>query len=311
VSESMPDAPDLSAVRRYFMRLQDSICAALEREDATAHFRGAPAPEGLGPVARPRVLEDGSVFERAAVHFTHSAGRTLPDAATRARSELAGSSFEAVSVSLIVHPRNPYVPTCHANFRFFLTDATRTVPVWWFGGGMDLTPCYGFEEDAVHWHRAAREACRALDPGAYPRFKRWCDEYFYLPHRGECRGIGGIFFDDLREPGFSTCFAFVRSAGDHVLPAYLPIVQRRRDLPFGPRERDFQLVRRGRYVEFNLLHDRGTRFGLEAGGPVESILASLPPEVRWHYEWRPVPGSDEERLIREFLPPRDWLGQDP
>jgi coproporphyrinogen III oxidase len=245
------------------------------------------------------------VIEKSAVHFSHTIGKALPAAATERRPELAGRAYEAVSVSLIVHPRNPYVPTSHMNVRFFVAHGD--APVWWFGGGFDLTPYYGFEEDAVHWHRTARAACAPLGPAAHPRFKKWCDEYFFLPHRGEPRGIGGLFFDDLDAPEFATCAAFWRSVGDHYLPAYVPIVQRRKATPWGERERAFQLQRRGRYAEFNLVYDRGTRFGLQSGGRVESILASLPPLVAWHYDWKPEPGSPEERLTTDFLRPRDWV----
>jgi len=244
------------------------------------------------------------VIEKTAVHFSHTIGKALPAAATERRPELAGRAYEAVSVSLIVHPRNPYVPTSHANVRFFVAHGEASV--WWFGGGFDLTPYYGFEEDAVHFHRTARAACEPLGPGAYPRFKKWCDEYFFLPHRGEPRGIGGLFFDDLDAPDFPTCLAFWKRVGDAYVDAYVPIVQRRKATPYGDREREFQLYRRGRYAEFNLVYDRGTRFGLQSGGRVESILASLPPLAAWRYDWKPEPGSPEERLYTEFLRPRDW-----
>lgn len=298
---------EVAPVRRFLMSLQDEICSALAAEDGTASFRGDELVGERGGLARPRVLSGGSVLEQAAVNFSHTAGERLPAAATARRPELEGSSFEAVSVSLIVHPINPYVPTTHANFRFFIAGEGGEAPVWWFGGGFDLTPYYGFEEDAVHWHRTAREACEPFGEDLYGRLKQRCDEYFFLHHRKEPRGIGGLFFDDFDQPDFATCFSFLRSAGEHFLPAYLPIVQRRREHPYGERERDFQLYRRGRYVEFNLLYDRGTRFGLQASGRVESILASLPPLVRWRYDWRPEPGSPEEALYRDFLVPKDWL----
>jgi coproporphyrinogen III oxidase len=252
------------------------------------------------------VLSEEAVFEQAGVGFSHVHGPGLPPSATAQRPELAGRSFEALGVSLVFHPRNPYVPTTHMNVRFFLAEKPEAEPVWWFGGGFDLTPYYGFEEDAVHWHRTAQAACEPFGAEVYPRFKTWCDEYFYLKHRGEPRGIGGIFFDDLNERGFEESFALQRSVGDHLLPAYLPILRRRKDTPYGERERDFQLYRRGRYVEFNLVWDRGTLFGLQSGGRTESILMSLPPLVRWRYNWNPEPGSPEARLYEEFLRPRDW-----
>jgi coproporphyrinogen III oxidase len=300
---------ELAPVRAYLMALQDEICGALDAEDGGGRFVRDELPGERGGLARPRVLEGGRVFERAAAAFSHTAGEALPAAATARRPELAGATFDAVSASLIVHPRNPFVPAVHANLRFLLAAPAGGEPRWWFGGGIDLTPTYGFEDDAVHWHRTARDACRPFGADLYPRLKRACDEYFVLPHRGEARGIGGLFFEDLAEPDFASCFGLVRSIGDHLLPAYLPIVRRRRDLPYGERERGFQLYRRGRYVEFNLLHDRGTRFGLEAGARVESVLASLPPAARWRYDWRPEPGSPEERLTAEFLVARDWFGK--
>jgi coproporphyrinogen III oxidase len=305
----MSDGPELAPVRAYLLDLQDRICAALEAEETGgARFREDRLDVPGGGLARPRVLEGGETIEKSAVHFSHTRGRELPPTASERRPELAGRAYEAVSVSLIVHPRNPYVPTSHMNVRFFLAEAPGAAPLWWVGGGFDLTPYYGFEEDAVHWHRSAREACATLGPGAWPRFKAWCDEYFFLPHRGEARGIGGIFFDDLCEGGFARCFAFLRSVGEHYLLGYLPILRRRKDLPSGERERAFQLYRRGRYVEFNLLQDRGTRFGLQSGGGrVESILASLPPLAAWRYDWRPEPGTPEARLYEVFLVPRDWL----
>lgn len=300
----------VGGVRTYLLDLQERIAGALEAEDGGAVFARQAYDGERGGLARPWVLSDGPVLERAAVNFSHTVAPKLPRAATERRPELAGRAFQAVSLSLIVHPRNPYAPTTHANLRFFHLERPAGDPEWWFGGGFDLTPYYGFEEDAVHWHRTARRACEVLGDGAYRRFKEQCDAYFYLPHRGEPRGIGGLFFDDLKEPSFDRVFAFVKSVGDHFLPAYLPILRRRKALPYGERERDFQLYRRGRYVEFNLVYDRGTRFGLESGGRVESILASLPPLVRWRHDWRPEPGSAEERLYRDFLRPRDWLADE-
>jgi coproporphyrinogen III oxidase len=301
----MTDRPAIGPVRAHLLDLQDRICAALEAEDGGARFREERFESSNGGLARPRVLEGGAVVEKSAVHFSHTIGNALPAAATERRADLAGRRYEAASISLIVHPRNPFVPTTHMNTRFFV--APGDPDVWWFGGGFDLTPYYGFEEDAVHWHRTARAACEPFGADAYPRFKKWCDEYFFLPHRGEPRGIGGLFFDDLDAPDFPSCFAFWKRVGDAFLPAYLPIVQRRKATAWGERERDFQLYRRGRYAEFNLVHDRGTRFGLQSGGRVESILASLPPLAAWRYDWKPAPGSAEARLYTEFLRPRDWV----
>jgi coproporphyrinogen III oxidase len=302
----MPEQVDIPAVKSYLLDLQDRICAALEAEDGVAQFREESweRPEGGG--GRSRVMTEGAVLEQAGVGFSHVHGPGLPPSATVQRPELAGRSFEALGVSLVFHPRNPYIPTTHMNVRVFVAEKPGEEPVWWFGGGFDLTPYYGFEEDAVHWHRTARAACEPFGADVYPRYKHWCDEYFFLKHRGEPRGIGGIFFDDLNEGGFERCFGLLRSVGDHFLPAYVPILQRRRDTSHGERERDFQLYRRGRYVEFNLVWDRGTLFGLQSGGRTESILMSLPPLVRWRYGWQPEPGSPEARLYEEFLRPRDW-----
>lgn len=293
--------PSVEPVRGYFIDLQDRIVTALETLDGAARFRREELPGPNGALSRPRVLEGGPHIEKAAVQFTHSVGAALPPAATERNPHLAGRPFQAAAVSLIVHPRNPYVPTTHANLRFFLIEADE--PLWYFGGGFDLTPYYGFEEDAVHWHTQARAAAGEH----YAELKRACDEYFYLPHRGECRGIGGLFFDDWTRDGFDASFAFVRSVGDHFLPAYQPIFERRMHEPYGERERDWQLYRRGRYAEFNLAIDRGTRYGLQSGRRVESVLASLPPLAAWKYDYRPEPGSAEERLYKDFLPPRDWL----
>jgi coproporphyrinogen III oxidase len=305
-----PQVIDTAAVRTYLLSLQDRLCAAVEEEDGAERFREDlwERPDGGG--GRSRVLADGAVFEQAGVGFSDVFGAALPPSASVQRPELAGRSFEGLGVSLVFHPRNPYAPTTHMNVRFFIAEKEGSEPVWWFGGGFDLTPYYGFEEDAIHWHRTAREACAPFGPEAYPRYKQWCDEYFFLRHRGEPRGIGGLFFDDLNEGGFERCFAVLRSVGDHFLPAYLPILRRRKDTPYGERERDFQLYRRGRYVEFNLVWDRGTLFGLQSGGRTESILMSLPPLVRWRYNWQPEPGTPEARLYEEFLRPRDWAGGD-
>ena len=323
----MPDAPDIAAVRSYLLNLQDAICAALEAEDGTGRFREDNWTRAEGGGGRTRILAEGSVFEKAGIGFSDVRGTKLPPSATAHRPELAGRSWQALGVSLVIHPRNPYVPTSHANVRFFCagapTDHNSTVaaptppienreskienPVWWFGGGLDLTPCYGFEEDCVHWHRTARDAVAPFGDALYPRFKAACDSYFFLKHRGEPRGIGGLFFDDFNEPGFDRSFALMRAVGDAFVPAYRPIVARRKTTPFGDRERQFQLYRRGRYVEFNLVWDRGTHFGLQSGGRTESILMSLPPLVRWDYDWHPEPGSPEAALYEVFLPPRDWL----
>ena len=306
----MTAAPDLEAVETYLLDLQERICAAFERLDGRARFREDRWERAGGGGGRTRVLADGAVFERAGVNFSHVHGTNLPPSATARRPQLAGCAFQALGVSLVVHPLNPHVPTSHCNVRFFLAERPGSAPVWWFGGGFDLTPYYGYEEDCVHWHRQARAACAPYGADWYARFKRWCDEYFYLRHREEPRGVGGIFFDDLSEPDFEHCFAFMRSVGEHYLSAYLPIVERRRETPYGARERDFQCYRRGRYVEFNLVYDRGTLFGLQSGGRAESILVSLPPQAAWRYDWHPEPGSPEARLYQHFLKPRDWLAPD-
>ena len=301
-----PAARDVERVREHLLDLQERICQALAEEDGGSGFRAGDSPGPGGGLRRPRVLEGGEVIEKAAVHFSHTVGRDLPPAATQRRPQLVGRAYQALSVSLIVHPRNPFAPTTHANFRFFLATSEGRPPAWWFGGGFDLTPYYGFEEDARHWHGVARECCAAHGEGLHAELKAWCDRYFFLPHRGEPRGIGGLFFDDWTRGGFEAAEALWRACSEGFLPAYRPILARRKSTPFGPSERDWQLIRRGRYVEFNLLQDRGTRFGLEAGADPESILASLPPEVRWRYDHRPPAGSAEERLLSEFLVPRDW-----
>ncbi len=297
----------LEAVRGAFLELQQTICAGLEQEDGqgTFHEDRWSRPEGGG--GRSRVLTGGGVFEQAGVNYSRVCGAHLPASATARRPELAGRSFQAIGISLVVHPHNPYVPTTHCNVRFFLAEKPGAEPVWWFGGGFDLTPYYAFPEDVVGWHQAARDICAPYGKETYPRFKQWCDEYFYLPHRQEQRGIGGIFFDDLNDWGFERSFNFVRAVGDGFLPAYRAIVNRRKAISYGERERDFQLYRRGRYVEFNLIYDRGTLFGLQSGGRVASILMSLPPEVKWGYDWQPEPGTPESQLASEFLQRRDWL----
>ncbi|MCW5605310.1 MAG: oxygen-dependent coproporphyrinogen oxidase [Burkholderiales bacterium] len=297
---------DTPAVRGFLLELQERIVARLAAFDGNAFRRDAwERPQGGGGITC--ILEDGKVFERAGVGFSHVFGDSLPPSASAARPELAGRSFQAMGVSLVLHPCNPYVPTVHLNVRFFAAEQGGLKPVWWFGGGMDLTPYYPFMEDVMHFHRTCSDALVPFGGDLYPRFKKWCDDYFYLRHRGEPRGIGGIFFDDLCAPGFDACFRLARSVGDHFLPAYVPIVERRLSLPYGERERAFQAYRRGRYVEFNLVYDRGTLFGLQSGGRTESILMSLPPAVNWRYDWRPEPGSPEEKLYTEFLIARDWI----
>lgn len=300
----------IAAVEAYFLALQEGLCAALEEEDGGERFATDTWRRDQGGGGTSRVLSDGAVFERAGVNFSHVHGAALPPSASQRRPELAGRSFEALGVSLVVHPRNPYVPTAHCNVRYFQADAEGGAPLWWFGGGFDLTPYYGFDEDAVHWHRSAASACALAGADTYALLKRRCDEYFFLPHRDEARGIGGLFFDDFDDGGFDASFAFTQSVGDHFLPAYRPIVARRKGHAWGERERQFQLYRRGRYVEFNLLYDRGTLFGLQSGGRSESILMSLPPLVAWRYAWQAEPGSAEARLGERYLRPRDWLAGD-
>ncbi len=298
---------DIGVVEAYLRGLQDRICAALEELDGAAKFRhdAWKRPEGGG--GESRVLADGAVFERAGVNFSDVSGAKLPPAATAQRPELAGRGFRAMGVSLVLHPRNPYAPTAHCNVRFLLAEAPGEEPHWWFGGGFDLTPYYGFEEDARHWHQIARKACAPFGEAVYPRLKQWCDDYFFLKHRNEPRGLGGLFFDDWREGGFEQSFALMRSVGDHFLEAYLPIARRRKGLPHGQRERDWQLYRRGRYVEFNLVWDRGTLFGLQSGGRIEAILMSMPPLAAWRYDHQPEPGSAEARLYTDFLVRKDWV----
>ncbi len=302
----MNEAPDIGSVHDYFSALQRSICDRFEQLDGAQRFCGDESASPGGGIARPRVLEGGAHIEKAAVQFTHSIGTSLPPAATERNPHLAGRGFQAVAISLIVHPRNPYVPTTHMNLRFFFVEAQE--PVWYFGGGFDLTPYYGFTEDCVHWHQRAMDACAPFGASVYPELKEACDNYFFLPHRNEPRGIGGIFFDDWIQGGFDRSFAFVKSVGDHFLPAYVPIFERRMHSPSGERERRFQLYRRGRYVEFNLAIDRGTKYGLQSGRRVESVLASLPPLAAWQYDFHPEPGTSEADLYQRFLPPRWWVG---
>ncbi|MBQ0714956.1 MAG: oxygen-dependent coproporphyrinogen oxidase [Paraperlucidibaca sp.] len=310
MSASETAAPNIEAVKNYLLDLQDRICDGLSAIDGKAFsedsWQRGPG-ERLAGGGRTRVLEFGNVIEKGGVNFSHVSGKSLPASATAHRPELAGRSFQALGVSLVIHPSNPYAPTSHANVRFFVAEADGAEPVWWFGGGFDLTPYYGFEEDCVHWHQTAKAACEPFGDEIYPRFKSWCDDYFYLKHRDEQRGIGGLFFDDWQAGSFEQAFALMRSVGDGYLPAYEPILARRKDTPFGEREREFQLIRRGRYVEFNLVWDRGTLFGLQSGGRTESILMSLPAAVSWRYEHQPEPGSVESRLLSDFLTPKDWV----
>ena len=294
---------DAARVEAYLRDLQSRICQALESLDGSGQFAADPWTYAGGGGGTSRVLQSGQVFEKGGVNFSAIHGVRLPPAATATRTDLNDLPFSAMGVSLVIHPWNPHVPTTHMNVRFIRVDEHK----WWFGGGFDLTPYYGYVEDAVHWHQVAAKACESFGTDLYPRLKRWCDEYFFIKHRGEARGIGGIFYDDFTEGGFESSFAFMQSVADHFLAAYLPIVERRRAQPYGERERQFQCMRRGRYVEFNLVYDRGTLFGLQSGGRTESILMSLPPSVTWHYDWHPEPGSPEARLITEFLTPRDWL----
>ncbi len=299
---------DALAVKGYLNDLHDRITAAVEEIDTT-RFRRDPWDRAEGGGGESRVLCEGSVFERAGVSFSHVFGARMPSSASNLRPEVADAPFEAMGLSLVFHPRNPYAPTTHCNVRFLVATPKKLPAVWWFGGGFDLTPYYPYEHDVLHWHRTAHAACQPFGPDLYERYKTWCDRYFFLPHRNETRGVGGLFFDDFSDNGFDHSFSFMRSVGDHFLPAYVPIVERRMNEPWGQRERDFQLYRRGRYVEFNLVYDRGTLFGLQSRGRTESILMSLPPLVRWDYDWRPVPGSPEARLYDEFLRPRDYLAE--
>lgn len=300
-------APDKAAVKAYLLDLQDRICQALEAEDGGAGFIEDTWERAEGGGGRSRVISDGKVIEKGGVNFSHVYGTQMPASATAHRPELAGRAFEAMGVSLVIHPHNPYVPTSHANVRFFIAEKEGAAPVWWFGGGYDLTPYYGNEEDCVHWHQTAKNACQPFGDYVYPKFKKWCDDYFFLKHRGEARGVGGLFFDDYNAQDFDHSFALMRAVGDSYVPAYQPIVAARKNTVYGSRERDFQLYRRGRYVEFNLVYDRGTLFGLQTGGRTESILMSLPPLVRWEYNYQPEPGSAEAELYEKFLPHRDWV----
>jgi len=300
----------IERVKQYLLGLQDSICSGLEAEDGSARFKEDLWDREAGGGGRTRVMEQGAVFEQAGVNFSHVFGNRLPPSATAARPELEGRDFQAMGLSLVIHPRNPYIPTSHANVRFFIANKPGGEdPIWWFGGGYDLTPYYPNMEDITLWHQTAKDTCDPFGEDVYPRYKKWCDEYFYLKHRNETRGVGGLFFDDLNEGGFDRCFDFMQAIGNSYLKAYRPIVERRKHTPFGERERAFQLYRRGRYVEFNLVYDRGTLFGLQSGGRTESILMSLPPVVSWRYNYRPEAGSAEAELYN-YLEPRDWLALD-
>ena len=304
----------IERVKKYLLGLQDNICSGLEAQDGSGRFREDLWQRETGGGGRTRVLEPGDVFEQAGVNFSHVFGNRLPPSATAARPELEGRDFQALGISLVIHPRNPYVPTSHANVRFFIASKPgarngENESIWWFGGGYDLTPYYANMEDVIHWHKAAKETCQPFGEDIYPRYKQSCDDYFYLKHRNETRGVGGLFFDDLNEWGFERSFDFMQAIGNSYLPAYLPIVERRKQMAYGDRERAFQLYRRGRYVEFNLVYDRGTLFGLQSGGRTESILMSLPPVVNWRYNYQPEPGSAEAKLDY-YLKPRDWLASE-
>lgn len=297
---------DINKVKTYLLNLQDRICQALEAEETGAKFVEDNWTRDEGGGGRTRVL-NGEVFEQGGVNFSHVSGFSLPPSATAKRPELANRQFQAMGVSLVIHPNNPYLPTSHANVRLFIAEKANEPTIWWFGGGFDLTPYYPVEEDVIHWHRTAQAACQPFGDDVYATYKKWCDDYFFLKHRNETRGVGGLFFDDLNEWGFAKCFAFMQAVGDHYIKAYLPIVQKRKNITFGEKERNFQLYRRGRYVEYNLVYDRGTLFGLQSGGRTESILMSLPPVVNWKYNWQPESGSSEAILYERYLKPQDWL----
>ena len=301
--------PDIQQVKTFLLKLQDHICQQLAAADGKGQFAEDQWVREEGGGGQSRVMTHGAVFEQAGVNFSHVSGATLPASATAHRPELAGRSFQAMGVSLVIHPLNPYIPTSHANVRFFIAEKPGEAPVWWFGGGFDLTPYYGFEEDARHWHLTAQQLCQPFGEDVYPKYKKWCDDYFFIKHRNEARGIGGLFFDDLNSPDFDTCFSFMQAVGNGFTDAYLPIVEKRKAMPWGERERQFQLYRRGRYVEFNLVWDRGTLFGLQTGGRTESLLMSMPPLVRWEYGYEPEDGSPEAALYSDFLPVRDWLAE--
>lgn len=299
--------PDSAVVKAFLLDLQSRICHGLQALDGSAEFVEDSWKREEGGGGQSRVLTNGAVFEQAGVNFSHVTGASMPASATAHRPELAGRSFEAMGVSLVIHPKNPHIPTTHANVRFFIAQKEGADPVWWFGGGFDLTPYYPYLEDVVGWHQSAKSLCEPFGDEAYPKYKKWCDEYFWLPHRNETRGVGGLFFDDLNKQGFDKSFDFMQAVGNGFLTAYAPIVERRKDTEYGEHERQFQLYRRGRYVEFNLVYDRGTLFGLQTGGRTESILMSMPPLVRWEYAYTPEVGSPEATLYSDYLKPRDWL----
>lgn len=301
---------DIDSIKQYLLGLQDEISGALMQMDSKLALREDEWQREGGGGGRTRVMNGGEIFEQGGINFSHVFGEKLPPSATASRPELAGRSFQALGDSLVIHPTNPYVPTTHMNVRFFVAEKEGEDPIWWFGGGFDLTPYYGFKEDARFWHETAKAACEGFGEDKYSKYKQWCDDYFYLKHRQEPRGIGGLFYDDLNEDGFESCFNFMQSVGNHFLKAYLPIVEKRKDTEYGERERQFQLYRRGRYVEFNLVYDRGTLFGLQSGGRTESILMSLPPLVRWQYDYQPEKGSAEAELYDVFLKPQDWLASE-
>ncbi len=300
---------EIDRIKQMLLDVQDKICMALQQQEPKSTFLEDKWQRDAGGGGRTRVMEGGSVFEKGGVNFSHVYGDALPASATAARPELAGRSFQAMGVSLVMHPLNPYVPTSHMNIRFFVAEKEGEASIWWFGGGFDLTPYYGFEEDCRHWHRTAKNICDPFDGQYYPTFKQWCDDYFYLKHRDEPRGVGGLFFDDLNSAAFQHCFEFTQAVGLGYIDAYIPIVQRRKETQYGDQERAFQLYRRGRYVEFNLVFDRGTLFGLQSGGRTESILMSLPPQVAWRYNWSPEAGTPEQALYETFLKPRDWINE--
>jgi len=297
----------IDQVKDYLLTLQNTICSALEGEEPSARFIEEAWTREEGGGGRTRVLAKGNTFEQAGVNFSHVSGFHLPPSATQKRPELANRQFEAMGVSLVIHPNNPYVPTSHANVRLIIAKKEGEPTIWWFGGGFDLTPYYPFKEDVLFWHETAKAACDPFGAEVYANYKKWCDEYFFLTHRNETRGVGGLFFDDLNEGGFEACFSFMQSVGSSYIKAYLPLVQKRKAMAYGERERDFQLYRRGRYVEFNLVYDRGTLFGLQSGGRTESILMSLPPVVNWRYNWQPQAGTPEAELYDIYLKPQNWL----
>jgi coproporphyrinogen III oxidase len=299
--------PNVEKIKEYFRHLQDQICSELEAVDGVGKFVTDEWDREQGGGGRTRVLVNGNVIEKGGVNFSHVFGESMPASATAHRPELAGRSFQAMGVSLVIHPSNPYAPTSHMNVRFFIAEKEGHEPVWWFGGGFDLTPYYGFDEDCIHWHQVSKNACEVLGEKAYPKYKKWCDDYFHIKHRNEARGIGGLFFDDLNEPDFATAFTFMKSVGNHYCKGIVPLLNKRKNMPFSKKEKAFQKIRRGRYVEFNLVYDRGTLFGLQTGGRIESILMSLPADVGWEYNYQAETGSEEEKLTRYYLKPQDWI----